>query len=118
MKRVLSNLFRIFIVIVWVIFAGFSFLSYEPEVWIPTYITVSLLYSTEWFSIFRDPGNRILVAGLGKAIGIGYFVWGFYIFIDNPKPDLDSEIFKQSLGLALSSISLFLLPFFQERSRI
>ncbi|TGM15423.1 hypothetical protein EHQ81_03235 [Leptospira selangorensis] len=117
MEKKLSGFFRFLTVITWIVFAGLSYIKSEPQVWIPTYLIVSLLYSTEWYSFFHDPGRRILIAGLGKSIGIGYFVWGFYNFLDNPKPDLDSEVFKDSMGLALSSIWLFLLPFFQGRNR-
>ncbi|TGK01171.1 hypothetical protein EHQ53_09385 [Leptospira langatensis] len=104
---------RIATVLAWLVLAGLQYREPDSRVWILAYLTVSLLFATEWFLFFRDTGRRILIAGLGKSIAIGYFIWAMYIYLDDPRPNLESRIFRESMGLIVSAIWLFLLPVFQ-----
>lgn len=116
MNPFLNHSFRTVTVLIWFLFACFQFKSSDPKIWISTYLTVSVLYSLDWLRPFQDRGRRILTAGLAKAIGAGYFLWGLYIHLDYPEPDIHSEPFRQSVGLGISALWLFLLPFFQRRA--
>ncbi len=115
MVSLFSNTFRGFTILVWIFLAALQYNNPDPKIWISTYLTVSLLYSTEWFSFFKDPGRKILIAGLSKAIGAGYFIWGIYAFMEDSKSDFDSRTFRESIGLGLSALWLFILPFFQRK---
>ncbi|TGK07650.1 hypothetical protein EHO59_06005 [Leptospira semungkisensis] len=108
-----ADSFRIGTVLAWIALAALQYDEPDSRVWILTYLVVGLLFSTEWFLFFRDTGRRILIAGLGKAIAAGYFIWAMYNYLDDPRPNLDSRIFRESLGLIVSAIWLFLLPVFQ-----
>ncbi|EPG73534.1 hypothetical protein LEP1GSC058_2761 [Leptospira fainei serovar Hurstbridge str. BUT 6] len=112
----LSDAFRVFTALTWIVFAALQYNDPDPQVWIPAYLSVTFLYCLEWFPRFREPGLRSLISGISKALAGGYFLWGIYTFLEDPRADFDSEIFRESLGLGLSSIWLLLLPLFQGRA--
>ncbi|WP_210415280.1 transmembrane 220 family protein [Leptospira fluminis] len=112
-----NGIFRTFTVLTWIVFAALQYNDPDPEVWVSTYLSVVLLYAAEWLPSLRTAERRRSLAGVSRALGVGYFVWALLAFREDPRVDFDSEIFRESMGLVLSSIWLLILPLFQGRSQ-
>ncbi|GAB4407581.1 MAG: hypothetical protein OHK0053_34230 [Microscillaceae bacterium] len=96
--------------LMFVLFAGFQYNDPDPMLWIGIYALAAALS----FGVSLGKSNRalLLLAGLGYGIGV-YFFWPaeWHGIALNELHKQNVEHARESLGLGLSSLIMFLLAF-------
>ncbi|PJZ71522.1 hypothetical protein CH373_03285 [Leptospira perolatii] len=105
-----KEFFKGFTVLSWIVFAALQYNDPDPYLWMPAYLSVSFLYASSWVSLFRSPVWERRLRIFSLSLAAVFLAWGITTFLVNPIADFDSETFRESLGLTLSSIWCLIYP--------